>query len=199
MKYDFLDWAGVQELWAKIKNAFVGKDSSGNVTVTGKATVKDGMDVVGDSIFRNDIILQGGNVEIKDGQVLTLHSETDSKSVSMWCADDGALVVGGKTVATQADVTTAVANAGHLKREKVDALPGIATAKENVIYMVPNSTTGNNKFDEYMLIDGGWEKTGSSDIDLTGYSTTEEMHTAISTAIENSHTTITKEQINSLS
>lgn len=71
---------------------------------------------------------------------------------------------------TAAQVAAAVSGAGHLKREKVTTLPDIDDAEENTIYMVPiTSATGDNKFTEWMVIDGAWEKTGDSDVDLSGY------------------------------
>lgn len=71
---------------------------------------------------------------------------------------------------TAAQVATAIANADHLKRQKVSTLPAIADADVNTIYMVPiASATGDNKFTEWMVIDGAWEKTGDSDVDLSGY------------------------------
>lgn len=161
MAVKFLDFTGLQKFWTKCKNAFVAKDSSGNVTVTGKVTAKVGS-------FENAVWIRGGGaVAFQDSQELqgyeTYVRVDDNGNMSL--TKDGNTAI----IATQAFVTSAVANAGHLKREKVDALPGVATAKENVIYMVSNSTTGDNKFDEYMLIDGAWERTGSSDVDLSGY------------------------------
>ncbi|MBQ0090683.1 MAG: hypothetical protein KBT27_15260 [Prevotellaceae bacterium] len=77
-----------------------------------------------------------------------------------------------KGYATTTEVATAVANADHLKRQKVtgSTLPDVATADVNTIYMLPiTSATGDNKFTEWMVIDGAWEKTGDSDVDLSGY------------------------------
>jgi hypothetical protein len=52
----------------------------------------------------------------------------------------------------------------------VSALPDVADAQANKIYLVPaaDSTTGNT-LDEYILVSGAWEKIGSSSFDLTGY------------------------------
>ena len=58
-----------------------------------------------------------------------------------------------------------------------------AVTEENILYLVPNSTSGDNKYDEYMLINGSPELIGSQTIDLSNYPTTEEMNTAISNAI----------------
>lgn len=74
----------------------------------------------------------------------------------------------GYQTATQ--VANAIAAAPHLKRTKVTALPDAEDADENTIYMVPiTSATGDNKFTEWMVIEDEWEKTGDSDVDLSGY------------------------------
>lgn len=71
---------------------------------------------------------------------------------------------------TASQVATAIAAAPHLKRTKVTTLPDADDADENTIYMVPiTSATGDNKFTEWMVIDEAWEKTGDSDVDLSGY------------------------------
>lgn len=73
---------------------------------------------------------------------------------------------------TEADskIATAVANAGHLKRAIVASLPTVTSADVNTIYMVlEDSASGNNKYIEWMVINGAWEKTGDTDVDLSGY------------------------------
>jgi len=66
-------------------------------------------------------------------------------------------------------INTAVANSGHLKRLKVDALPS-TDIDTNTIYMIPGEKPdGDNRFDEYMYINDAWEKVGGSDVDLSGY------------------------------
>lgn len=80
-----------------------------------------------------------------------------------------------KGYATTSDVATAVANAAHLKREVVSGstLPDVKSADINTIYMLPiTSATGDNKFTEWMVVNGVWEKTGDSDVDLTAYAKT---------------------------
>lgn len=77
-----------------------------------------------------------------------------------------------KGYATTTEVASAVANAAHLKREKLtgSTLPAVGTADANTIYMLPiTDAAGDNKFTEWMIINGSWEKIGSSDVDLTGY------------------------------
>lgn len=83
---------------------FVTKDEGGNVTVIGKATVKDGMDVLGESIFRNDIKMQGGGIDVTNAMEIRLWNETDSKNSVLYCSDDGELLLDGKAVAIKDDI-----------------------------------------------------------------------------------------------
>ena len=81
-------------------------------------------------------------------------------------------------------ITTAVANAEHLKREIVEDLPSTSSADVHTIYMVSKDNgSGNQKYDEYMLINGVFEKIGDSAVDLTNYATKTEVSTAKSEAI----------------
>lgn len=75
---------------------------------------------------------------------------------------------------TKTETDAAIAAAAHLKREIVEALPSIEKAKENIIYMVPNGLTDNdNKYYEYILIDGVFEPVGTWEVDLSAYATQE--------------------------
>lgn len=196
MAVKFLDFTGVQKLWAKIRATFVAKNSTEDVTV-GSVSVKGSLHLYGDENTSSEVycdedgaVVFDGDVKFASGVTVNGFAIPTSQDVDV-VAEDLARTsqeVGVVTenlarfqnemeesiaeLPTKTYVAEAVANAGHLKREKVSALPGVSTAKENVIYMVSNSTTGDNKFDEYMLIDGAWEKTGSSDVDLTGYANT---------------------------
>ena len=80
-------------------------------------------------------------------------------------------------------ITTAVANAEHLKRSIVDVLPEVASADTHTIYMVAiTGGDGNQKYEEFMLINGVFEKIGDSAVDLTDYATKTEVATAKSEA-----------------
>lgn len=91
---------------------------------------------------------------------------------------------------TQVDnnIAAAVANAHHLKREIVKTLPAVDSANEDTIYMVPDGgntgTAGSNKsvYTEYMLINGAFERIGTSDTDLSNYFTKTQVTNAIATA-----------------
>ena len=51
--------------------------------------------------------------------------------------------------------------------EVVSELP--VEGEGNVIYLVPNGGTGTNIKDEYLWVDGNWEKIGTTDVDLSEY------------------------------
>lgn len=81
---------------------------------------------------------------------------------------------------TDSKISSAVANAGHLKRSIVSALPEVAKADEHTIYMVAKvagavDSGDYNGYDEYMLVISGgtkkFEKIGDSAVDLTNYAT----------------------------
>lgn len=76
---------------------------------------------------------------------------------------------------TKAEVNSAIA--GATKREVVDELPSKEAGDPKVIYFVPVSgePEENNVKDEYMLINGEWEKIGTTRIDLSGYWSKEEL------------------------
>lgn len=56
-----------------------------------------------------------------------------------------------------------------LKAEVVATLP--ASGASNTIYLVPNSGTTPNIYDEYIYVNNAWEKIGTTEIDLTQYYT----------------------------
>ena len=83
---------------------------------------------------------------------------------------------------TKTEVDTIATNIKNSRFEVVSTLP-TTNIKTNVIYLVPKSTAQtNNAKDEYINLDGttsGWEKIGDTDIDLSGYVTTQALNTAL--------------------
>lgn len=65
--------------------------------------------------------------------------------------------------------------AGTVQVEAVTALP-VSDIKENVIYLLAQTTgQGDNYHDEYMYVNNKWELIGTTEIDMSQYSTTEEL------------------------
>lgn len=70
--------------------------------------------------------------------------------------------------AKKTDVQTALS--GALTRVIVDSLPSVDDGDPTVIYFVPSEgTDDSNVKDEYMLINGKWERIGTTRVDLSGY------------------------------
>ena len=89
---------------------------------------------------------------------------------------------------TKSETDTLIAAVKQFTYESVATLPTAAESTMHKIWLVPaTGGTGQNVKDEYITIQNGsaykWEKIGSTDIDLSGYSTTEQMNAAIASAV----------------
>lgn len=74
---------------------------------------------------------------------------------------------------TSADVNTAIAASGMMSRTIVAnkaAIDTTAPDADRYIYMVPvTNGSGDNYYEEYMVVNGSLEMVGTSEIDLTDY------------------------------
>lgn len=71
---------------------------------------------------------------------------------------------------TASQVQSAISAAGHLKRAIVAQLPQAGSADANTVYMMKeDGAAGENVYTEWMVIEGAWERIGSTDVDLSGY------------------------------
>lgn len=82
----------------------------------------------------------------------------------------------------QTAIQTAIAASGHAHFERVDAVPTAETAEANILYLVMNADTGH--YDIYALVGEAVELLDDTTVDLSAYSTTEQMQAAISEAVE---------------
>lgn len=84
---------------------------------------------------------------------------------------------------TDSAISTAIANAPHLKRIIVEQLPEATVADANTIYMVGTGAGSETSvYKEYMLINGKFELLGDSRVDLTDYATKTYADTAATNA-----------------
>ena len=81
------------------------------------------------------------------------------------------------------DISAAIVDANHLSREIVNAFEDIdpaAPGAEKIIYMVPTGLQADDdKYDEYMVINGVVEKVGSWEVDLSAYAKTADVNNAL--------------------
>lgn len=81
---------------------------------------------------------------------------------------DGSVAASESVVDTK--IATAIGSAGHLKRQIVAALPDVGSADPDTIYMVLQAdAAGQDKYIEYMLIEGSFEIIGNTQVDLEPY------------------------------
>lgn len=78
--------------------------------------------------------------------------------------------------ATQGKILkTMISNLANLRIEVVSELP--ETGETNVIYLVKKSGTNPDTHDEYVYVEGNWEKIGNTEIDLSNYYTKDQVYT----------------------
>lgn len=113
-------------------------------------------------------------------------ADTSTTTIKEYLKRNLTAVLKKQNAETKEQIAAAVAGADHLKRKVVtgtDAITLTASDADQYIYMVPvTDGPDNNKYNEYMVIDGALELVGSTSVDLTGYAKTEDVNAAISDA-----------------
>lgn len=84
-------------------------------------------------------------------------------------------------VYTKQEVADLIGQISSISFEVVDQLP--ATGESNKIYLVPKTPGSQDSYNEYVYINSGWERIGSTDIDLSQYATLDQVTSQISTAV----------------
>lgn len=94
-----------------------------------------------------------------------------SKGVNITVPTNNNQLTNGAGYQTSSEVQTAINNAlagiTGIDFQIVQTLP--ATGVKGTIYLVSNSGTGTNVYDEYIYVNNAWEKIGSTAVDLTNY------------------------------
>lgn len=163
----FLDLAGLTTYDENIKEKIAADDAS--ILQQSKDysdSLSDNYDPAGQAATLVEA-LENGQVATNKNDIATLKSGKADKATTL--AGYG---IGDAYTKAQTDsaISSAVANADHLKREIVSVLPEVEEADEHTIYMVGTGAGSEDSvYEEYMLINGGFEKVGSSEVDLTNY------------------------------
>lgn len=93
------------------------------------------------------------------------------------------------TVITMEQVRTEIASYNHASFEKVDALP-TADIEPTKIYLVPNeSGEENDVYDQYIYVDGEWEKIGTTkaELELDKYALATDLTTGLAGKADKTH------------
>lgn len=158
-------------------------------TVDQLATAKTIYDYIANEIAKVDSAGISANITALENRVKAVEDDMPDKAdKATTLAGYGITDAYTKTEANSA-IATAVAGASHLKREIVTSLPDAASADANTIYMIAKANgAGNQKYDEYFLVDGAFEKIGDTEVDLTDYAKTTEVAAAIADAVDDTKT-----------
>lgn len=91
---------------------------------------------------------------------------------------------------TASDVSSAIADAvadiTSFEYQVVQTLP--ATGEAGVVYLISNSGSGTNIYDEYIYVNNAFEKIGTTEVDLSGYWNDTDYTLATTTDIDNMFT-----------
>lgn len=88
-----------------------------------------------------------------------------------------------KKTEVTAQIAEAISKAGHMQKEVVTVLPEASAAKENVLYLYKKeSATGSDKYEIYTKIGDELVMIDDTSVDMSGYMSTEQVKSAISTA-----------------
>ena len=157
--------------------------------VAGAAVVNSGItkqagETDADALARAVSVKKEGDLAIVDGTVYVYDDNSWLKLIDSSVTDTGVLADRVDDIETALDniytkaetdsaIATAVASANHLTYTTVGSLDGLdptATTSQNKVYLVTNSSgESGNAYDEFMAINGAWEKIGKWSVDLTGY------------------------------
>ena len=83
-------------------------------------------------------------------------------------------------------ISTAIAGVTQFDYQVVQTLP--ATGVKGTIYLVSNSGSSTNVYDEYLWISNNWEKIGTTDIDLSGYYTSAQVDSLLAAKADSATT-----------
>lgn len=114
-----------------------------------------------------------------DGDLQTALATLDEKLTKY---TDDEVAAAKKELQDALDEAIQAAEETHLARTIVEALPAVADADARTIYMVKDAQDGTdeaNVYTEWMLIDGEFERIGSTAVDLADYAKSQDVEDAI--------------------
>lgn len=138
----YLDNNGLSHLWLLLKEKFNNKVDK----------------VAGKGLSTNDLT---------DELVTKINNAGDSSFTGNYndLTNKPDLSVYAKTTEVEAKINTAVANIN--KKQVVTSISEMTDT--NTIYLLANQGSGNNIYDEYIVVDGTAEKIGTTEVDLSSY------------------------------
>ncbi len=144
-----------------------------------------------DGVLDGKIAAEKTRAEGAEGALQTLIQQVSASLVNYYLKTE---------TYSKAEVNTIVDTIKQFRYTTADALPEPSADTMGIIYLIPstNPKTKNVKDEFLTVLDGSaykWEQIGSTTVDLSGYSTTEQMNAAIASALESYYT---KAQVDAL-
>lgn len=161
--------------WTADGTAVWGADK--DTTYNNATTVADGLMSKEDKNKINTIA-NGAQVNIIESiKVNGTAQSVSNKSVDISVPTNNNQLTNGAGYQTASQVTEAINSAvggiTGLEYQIVSELP--ASGKKGTIYLISNSGTNPNAYDEYIWVNTTFEKIGSTEVDLSGYLKTTDM------------------------
>ena len=177
----FLDDNGLLYFWQKLKITFAKQTDldTTNHTVSGLESDITGLEsLVGASSVADQIAaaINGLDSSVsadsnKAISGLTIANGKISGSTQITIPTNNNQLANGAGYQTAAQVSSAISSAVSgitgFSFEIVQTLP--ASGAAGTIYLLPITRSGENGYDEYIWINGAWEKIGTTAVDLSGY------------------------------
>lgn len=202
----FLDDVGAAQLNTILANKFNTKADASSVPTKLTDLTNDGNFVQDADYVHTDSnytatektklggIAAGAQVNVLEKvKVNNVEQTITSKAVNITVPTNNNQLTNGAGYQTASDVTTAIntalAGITSISYQVVSSLP--ATGEAGVIYLVANSGTSPNVYDEYIWVNNAFEKIGTTAVDLSNYMQFSDMVPLTSTEITNIFTLTT--------
>lgn len=125
------------------------------------------------------ITINSTNTTYSAGTGLSLSGTTFSAKLSTNVSDNNN-TSSATPASVKSYVDSAIKGVSQFKYEVVSSLATASASTMGTIYLVSNSGSGSNSYDEYITVQNGstysWERFGTTDLDLTNYTTKSHTH-----------------------
>lgn len=165
----YLNNTGLQYYHNRIKTVFADMDEFDDLKDTVQELVVEGGEPnVIESISVNGVAqtITNKNVDL-DVPTLTSDLTNDSGFITNAVTDLTNYYTKSQTY-TQSEVDSLIAGISSVDFQIVQSLP-VQDISTSTIYLLANSGTAPNIYDEYVYINNNWEMIGTTAIDLSGY------------------------------
>lgn len=155
----YLDNNGLAHLWLLLKGIFVKKERKTGSQTEYKVLSDNNLtdELVSKINNAGDSSFTGDYEDLSNKPDLTVFAKNEDMNTAISTATTD--------MATKTYVTEQLANIN--KKEIVTDVSKMTDS--NTIYLMANSGTGNNSYDEYIVVNGVAEKIGTTEVDLSNY------------------------------